>query len=220
MEKCGGTSLRHALEDALPERSMYNFFSKWNQHHNALKKHIEQGITYHVINGHFNYGLHEVLDIEPVYTTQMREPSLRFISHYLHWCSHSTNNHYYKHIQQNCLVLNDFLTDDISIHLENFMTRRLSGNLGKVSITEEDYERALERLKTFAFVTFLEDEASQIERVWEQHLGLQVGTMTLKHMNKKLMDIKKTKPTEEDMQLVAEKNKWDILLYNEARKLQ
>lgn len=219
IEKCGGTSLRHAVEQALPTGSMYNFFSKWDYHIETINKHREIGKTYKVINGHFNYGMHEHLGLKPNYTAQMREPVDRFISHYTHWMTHRTNNQHYEHMIKNCDSMAKFLNDPLSLHLNNFMTRRLCGNLRQVPLTKDDFALALERLNNMKFITFLEQAGTGItQRAWNFQLGsARIKNVSMKHLNKKHF---KAKVYSSDMKRIEEANEYDILLYKRARHLQ
>ena len=153
IEKSGGTSLRESLKRITPDiKQCYDLDTR------GITADLNRGADIKIINGHYGFGIHKQLKIAPRYTTQLRSPIDRFVSHYNHWLNRPHFNDNYDVIQKQCKTLDDFLKHEQSDRLNNFMVRRIAGVPNGTEVTEQHLTTAMCNLtKYFEFVTFLDD---------------------------------------------------------------
>lgn len=213
IEKCGGTSLRDAIKNQLPEGEFRQCYDEAGIE--SVAKEIKQGREIKVVYGHFSFGVHRSLGVEPNYATQMREPISRFVSHFTHWKDRLKFNHNRQHILQHCPTIDKFVEDEISNKISNFMVRRLANVHYLDEANEKHLKIAIENVKKyFSSVTFIE-EPYRCNDSWNYLLG--IDSFRIGHLNRG--NSKVNFPEGETLEKINRANKLDIILYKECLNL-
>ena len=152
MEKCGGTTLDLIYHDKIGERYVRASPRQSAFSPDAYKKQYPDNTVFH---GHFSYGAHrhhaESYPIE--YTTVLREPVDRFVSHYYHVTTRKDHPQY-PTVQG--MTIGQYMDTDMCLSVKNIMTRRLAGVCDNESDLTIAYSRALANLRTFPLVGVLQ----------------------------------------------------------------
>lgn len=111
----------------------------------------------------------------------------------------------------------DWVVDNLWAYLDNFVVRLLLGPKGiKVpigGITYYHFKKAADVLSTFQVVTFLEDLSTRsTKEMFASRLGWDSGVDST-HANSNLAP-KKWALSQDEMDLVTNRTKWDLRLYN------
>lgn len=150
--KAGGTALREALQLVVGKRLVCVYDDP------AFVPETDfitmDRAPYSVAFGHFTYGLHERIGIEPNYAACLREPVERAVSTY-RW--HGTHSHLrlYNRIDAG-ETLADMIEAGERDEFSNLMTRYLSGKPHGEAVTRTDLDIALERLEQLSLLTTLD----------------------------------------------------------------
>jgi hypothetical protein len=102
-----------------------------------------------LIRGHMPYGVHQQLEIEPLYITVLRNPIDRVISTY-RFARRFPDHPLHRQLHESRMSLVDFVRSDISSHeVNNAQTRQLAGDVSGVP-DRLTLDRAKANLRSFA----------------------------------------------------------------------
>jgi hypothetical protein len=211
--KSAGTSLRRAIWQA--DGRHYAFVELYDDkpgktHDDALKKTINGAPLFY---GHTHFGIHNRLDVAPVYGTIFRDPIERVISWYRHQRRESGLS-FHERIQEG-LSLSDMLQANMTLEISNHVTFIISGKPIESPNDREALELAKSNMqKFFAYVGICEWFDIDVPRL-AKLLGLcHLPTLHLNAGPRLADDI-----PDDVKKLVAEYNQLDIELYEFAQGL-
>ncbi|MCA1726855.1 MAG: hypothetical protein LC722_04135 [Actinobacteria bacterium] len=146
LPKTGGSTLHRIMERQYPDETIYSIGLPIPERLKVFKAlPAEERAAIRMLRGHMEFGLHEWIPRPAVYTTILREPLERSLSHYSRARSRGRTGG---------MGLVEFLDSGRRIDLDNGQTRWLSGD-GFVpygSVAPQMLERAKANLETFAAV--------------------------------------------------------------------
>lgn len=190
--KCGGTSLRVALES---NARFFRILNSYNEHGHyptsdliKMSKALCLGID--GVYGHFNYGFHENFPRKTRYISMIRNPFDLVLSFY-----------FYARYQQkqdkiiNCADIYEAIEKKVDLCFDNVITRMFADVPEDAPVTADVYARALKHLdKDFDFVGILEDIPRTSARIG-LYLGINLGILheniTQRSTEYELLDIAK-----------------------------
>ena len=167
-----------------------------------------------VLRGHMHYGLHKhFVSQSAKYITFLRDPVERIISHY-YFVLRSNEHYLYDIVTKNKMTLLDYATSNISWELDNGMTRSISGEnrIQLNNCTQEVLDKAISNLKT-NFIFF-----GLTERYDESIILLKNKLKWSDYPFYRKLNIgkKKKEVSSEIISIIAQRNKYDVALYNWA----
>lgn len=195
--KTGGLSLRNAIQDqstvVIPHTAN---LADWGA----------QAANATVAVGHIPYGLHEHLGgREYDYLTILRHPVERVLSKY----------YYTTNLEVRGKCVSDFMVGQFSHALHNLMVKQLSGVpiLEKREMTEADYEKALENLKTFKYIGFTRELSELFNRLKADYNFPGALGHTNKTRNNRVEAVDQS-----EIDAILEFNQLDLRLFKEAKR--
>lgn len=217
--KAAGTTLNRIIDGQY--RPAQVFTMPGYRHHQALEefKALPPGerARYAFVKGHFPYGLHEIIPRPCTYLTVLRDPVDRVGS--LYWFARHLHHHYlHKPIVSGPMSLEDFFASDLSPEIDNGMTKMISGEFTPCGgCTREHFEMAKRNLQgDFSVVALAErfDESLILMRRrfgWSYPFYVRENVTTQRPRHEKPSDRART--------IFAERNAWDLALYDYAAAL-
>jgi hypothetical protein len=169
-----------------------------------------------LLQGHTSFGIHESY---PSYTyiTLSRDPAERIISYYYYILS---NSHHYLHslVVNAAMTLDEFITCELSVELDNIMTRQISGNkdvkMGRCSHQMLQTAK-LNLIKSYAIAGITErfDETLILMKQyfnWPFPFYIKLNIIPNKPMKREVPD--------DTLRLIEKYNSLDMQLYNFANQ--
>jgi hypothetical protein len=172
-----------------------------------------------LVHGHVAFGIHAYFPQPCVYVTYLRDPIKRLVSFYNY--IHEEPRHYlYEQVATAGMTMEEFLTSDMTIELDNLQVRMLTGTEKSVpfgALTEVHYKQALDNINAhFAFVGITEhfDESLLMMRdaISWNFFPLYVRAMTGSRTGRKPCDL-----SPDALRLMEERNRFDVRLYTEIK---
>jgi len=207
--KTGGTSLVFALKASRPLYLISPSLPLATKNYNIG---VHKGKKW-VISGHVHYGIHEQIDCPHEYVTILRHPIQRVLSSY-------------KHIKRAVSRGNmgqtgaKFAHRPLSVFVEhswmvrNLATRQLcgKGHADLSPLTEQDFNLALENLKTIKYVGVTE----HLDELWHKirtdyGFSVNIGRHNVT-VNNEVDDV-----SDDDAKSILTFNEWDLKLYEHAK---
>lgn len=168
LPKTAGTTLRHAVEVAARDEQVETLYGDGSVE--AFLEDSERRRRAEVVIGHLSYGMHRHLGPSARYVTLLRDPVDRAVSEYHFIASHPEHD---EHAEARRRPLLDFVAwraDAGRANPQTALIARSSGlHRGDDPVTEEDLDRALDRLdRRFAVVGLTDrfDESLAALCVW------------------------------------------------------
>ncbi|MBE9102935.1 sulfotransferase family 2 domain-containing protein [Vacuolonema iberomarrocanum] len=187
----------------------------------------EERQQFHLVTGHYPFGLHEVLDKPAAYITMLRNPVDRVISLYNHMRRKERHKHHEK-IQR--MTLQDFLEDETFLEADNYQVRQLAGigwydgYVGYGACAQEHLTRAQENIKHHFLLAGITEKFDQSILLFRYLLGwstpfykrinVHSGNNSYNNSEGKHIEIDST-----IIKLVEERNQLDIELYRYVDRL-
>ena len=213
--KTAGTTLNRLIEWEYPLFQMYSVdpvFFRWSASHlwqlpaRRLKR-------TRMFKGHMLFGLHEILPQPATYITVLREPIDRVISAFYFMRSYMLHPAYWQFRRENW-TLEDFVRRS---RRENVQSKILAGAEYNSPCTEEILEQAKENLFRYFSVVGLSEH-------FEESLALMKLRFGWKLERYSSFNVTRARPKKRDLpqptlDLIAEKNAFDLALYEYAAKL-
>ncbi len=212
--KSAGTTLNRLIEWEYPLFEMYSVdpvlfrWSRarlWRLPQRRLKR-------FRVFKGHMPFGLHEILPQPATYITVMRGAVERVISAYYFMSNYKLHPNYWKFRREDW-TLEDFVQRSPR---ENVQTKMIAGADYDEPCTAEILAKAKENLQYFSVVGLTER--------FEESLALMKLRFGWKIESYSSFNLTRTRPKKRDLpqstlDLIAERNRFDIELYECAAKL-
>jgi galactose-3-O-sulfotransferase len=212
--KSAGTTLNRLIEWEYPLFEMYSVdpvlfrWSRarlWRLPQRRLKR-------FRVFKGHMPFGLHKILPQPATYITVMRGAVERVISAYYFMSNYKLHPNYWKFRREDW-TLEDFVRRSPR---ENVQTKMIAGADYDEACTAEILAKAKENLRYFSVVGLTER--------FEESLALMKLRFGWKLESYSSFNVTRTRPKKRDLpqstlDLIAERNRFDIELYECAAKL-
>ena len=213
--KTAGTTLNRLIEWEYPIFEMYSVdpvFFKWSAAH-LRKLSPERLKKTQVFKGHMCWGLHEILPQPSTYITVLREPIERVLSAFYFMRSYKLHPLYWKFKRENW-SLEDFVRRSPR---ENVQCKIVAGAEYEKACTPEICEKAKENLSRYFSVVGLSER-------FEESLALMKLRFGWKLERYSSFNVTGARPKKRDLpqstlDLIIEKNPFDIALYELAAKL-
>jgi hypothetical protein len=213
--KTAGTTLNRLIEWEYPLFEIYSVdpvFFRWSASHlwqlpaRRLKR-------TRMFKGHMLFGLHKILPQRATYITVLREPVDRVISAFYFMRSYMLHPAYWQFRRENW-TLEDFVR---RLPRENAQSKILAGGEFNSPCTEEIFEQAKENLLRHFSVVGLSER-------FEESLALMKLRFGWKLQRYSSFNVTRARPKKRDLpqttlDLIVEKNSFDVALYECAAKL-
>lgn len=212
--KTAGTTLNRLIEWEYPVRQMYSVdpvLFKWSGAHlRKLPPSRLRGIR--MFKGHMLFGLHEILPQPSTYITVLREPVDRVLSAYYFMRSYKLHPLYWKMRRENW-SLDDFIHRS---QRTNVQSKIIAGAEYEKPCTEEIAARALANIDKHFSVVGLSER-------FEESLALMKLRYGWKLSSYSSFNITRSRPKKRDLpqatlDLIVQKNSFDVTLYDIAAK--
>jgi len=215
MPKGAGTTLNRLIEWEYPLFDIYSIdpvFFRWSWAH--LQRLSEKRLKRtRVFKGHMLFGLHEILPQPATYITVLREPVDRVVSAFYFMRNYKLHPLYWKFRWENW-SLEDFVRRSPR---DNVQCKIVAGAEYEEPCTAEICERAKENLVRYFSVVGLSER-------FEESLALMKLRFGWKLRRYSSFNVTRTRPKKEDLprsalDLIMEKNSFDVSLYELAAKV-
>jgi galactose-3-O-sulfotransferase len=213
--KSAGTTLNRLIEWEYPLFEIYSVdpvFFEWSS---ARLRRLSKRrlMKFRVFKGHMVFGLHEILPQPSTYITVLREPIDRVISAFYFMRNYKLHPLYWKFRRENW-TLEDFVRRSPR---ENVQCKILAGAEYEKPCTAKIFAKAKANLFQYFSVVGLSER-------FEESLALMKLRFGWKLENYSSFNVTRTRPKKRDLppsllDLIAEKNGFDIALYECAAKL-
>jgi hypothetical protein len=213
--KTAGTTLNRLIEWEYPLFQMYSVdpvFFNWSASH--LRRLSPQRLKEtRMFKGHMVFGLHEILPQPATYITVLRDPIERVMSAFYYMRSYILHPKYWK-FRQEQWTLEDFVR---RLPRDNVQCKILAGAEYNSPCTKEIFEQAKENLfKNFSVVGLSER--------FEESLALMKLRFGWKLRRYSSFNVTRARPKKHDLSkatldLIAEKNSFDLALYECAANI-
>jgi hypothetical protein len=215
LPKTAGTTLNRLIEWEYPLSEMYSVdpvFFEWS----AARLHrlsAERLRRTRMFKGHMVFGLHKVLPQPATYITVLREPVNRVISAYYFMRSYKLHPLYWKFRFQN-YTLEDFVRWS---RRDNVQSKIIAGANYNEPCTAEIAERAQNNLRQYFSVVGLSERFEESLALMKLRFGWQLK-------NYSSFNVTRSRPKKDDLSqatldLICEKNSFDIELYRCAESI-
>ncbi len=212
--KTAGTTLNRLIEWEYPVRQMYSVdpvLFTWSSKH--LRKYPASRLRgIRMFKGHMLFGLHEILPQPATYITVLREPVDRVLSAYYFMRTYKLHPLYWKMRRENW-TLDDFIHRSPRT---NVQCKILAGAEYEKPCTEEICARAMTNIEKHFSVVGLSER-------FEESLALMKLRYGWKLSSYSSFNITRARPKKRDLpqttlDLIVEKNSYDVALYDFAAK--
>ncbi|WP_078430404.1 sulfotransferase family 2 domain-containing protein [Alkalihalobacterium alkalinitrilicum] len=207
MPKTAGTTLRTIIKQNVDSSKSYELYRYGNQLSKILSNLNQKDIK--CIQGHFPYGIHELLDQKAIYITMLRNPVERVISEY--YFIKSIPRHEL-HQQVKKMTLTEYQQE---LRNCNLQTRLLSGKVTKEVLSQEDIQQAKVNIKKHFKIV-------GITELFNESIFLMQKEFGWMNIFYKKYNITRGKPTniaDSTLDKISKNNVLDIELYNYAREI-
>ena len=213
--KTAGTTLNRLIEWEYPFFEMYSVdpvFFRWSASHlwqlpaRRLKR-------TRMFKGHMLFGLHKILPQPATYITVLRDPIDRVISAFYFMRSYVLHPLYWKFKRENW-TLEDFVRRSPR---ENVQSKILAGAEYNSPCTDEVFEQAKENLFGHFSVVGLSERFEESLALMKLRFGWKLqhySSFNVTHARPKKRDLPQS-----TLDLIVEKNSFDLALYQWAAKL-
>ncbi|MBL1431949.1 MAG: hypothetical protein COC09_04215 [Gammaproteobacteria bacterium] len=212
--KTAGTTMNDLIRSNFGKANIVHL-SKPYKHREELSDAWKRKHGARVVSGHFPFGIHSCIDINPTYFSVIRHPYQRVFSYYRY--IQNTPTHYY-HSTLKSLNYNfeEFLADPGSPEVRNQQVRLLSGCIaGQHETTDEIYQIALENIEHDYVLLGLQEKFDETLVLLKILLKLNDVRYYPKNVNNSSRGYQ---PNKREKELLDETNYYDILLYKHAEK--
>lgn len=221
--KAAGTTLNNVIQRQYPRGTVFILNGQRPHVGWAEFQRLPEGerARFRVVLGHMTFGLHEHLPQPCTYVTILRDPVERLISMY-YYVLQKPLHYLYTTVTTRRMSLADFVRSGLSPEIDNCQTRLLAGapvfgvGPGFAECSGEMLEQAKANLQQFAVVGLCEQ--------FDESLLLLKHTLGWKFPLYQRENVTRGRPvresiSEEELELIAAHNQWDIELYMHAKNL-
>jgi galactose-3-O-sulfotransferase len=212
--KSAGTTLNRLIEWEYPILAMYTVdpvLFRWSRERlwRLPKRRLKR---FRVFKGHMKFGLHEVLPQPATYITVLRDPIDRMISAFYFMHTYKLHPNYWK-FRREGWTLEDFVK---RWPKSNLQTKMIAGAEYDAPCTAEMLQNAKENLQYFSVVGLTER--------FKESLALMKLRFGWKLESYSSFNVTRARPKKRDLpqstlDLIAERNRFDIELYEYVAKI-
>jgi len=211
IHKTAGTTLRQIIDSQYGQQNVLTFY---NQNSNHLIDNLDSLLIvnprYKALIGHFNFGVHNKISFPTTYTTFLRHPVARTISHYKEWLVNHPNWLLDENGNTQSLIENIHSNPE---NYSDYQCKMLTQSNGVANNIKSLGQMALDNLLTyFSGIGLVE--------YFEESIILLSKNLGWKPINYKALNVKNIdmEITPELIELVLSINKQDMFLYEEMEK--
>ncbi|HEY8669959.1 MAG TPA: sulfotransferase family 2 domain-containing protein [Terriglobales bacterium] len=213
--KTAGTTLNRLIEWEYDLFEMYSVdpvFFLWSAAH--LRKLSKERLRkIRVFKGHMLFGIHKILPQPATYITVLRDPIERTLSAFYFMRSYKLHPLYWKFKRENW-TLEDFVR---RLPRENVQCKIVAGAVYEDPCTEEIFEKARHHLREHFSVVGLSERFEETLALLKLRFGWKLKSYTS-------FNVTRPRPKKHDLpqstlELITEKNSFDVMFYDYASKL-
>ncbi len=176
---------------------------------------FRESIKPKLIMGHFSYGVHRLLDIEPKYITVLREPISRVVSLY-YYLKNQPDSHLAPYFKMG-ISIDDFILSEITEMTNNHMCRVIAGIPPEAGMNINDgwlLGLAIHNIDHHYVLIGLMDQIN----VFLDSLSKLLNWPSTDYPTENINYINKKMPDHKTIELIKEKNLLDMQLYEYVKK--
>lgn len=209
--KTAGTTMNTIMRSNFGKSSIIHL-NKPYQHAESLREQWSvKGSRARLVSGHFPYGIHEHIDVEPAYFAVIRNPYERVYSFYKYILNTPTH-YYHKELTEKRWTFEEFLRDGTVPEVSNQQVRLLTGcKVDSKAVNEETYAEAIANIHKHFSLVGVQDRFEQTLALMKIKLGLRSIRHYSKNVRKESAPIKFD---EGELQLLNQTNFFDMKLYS------
>jgi hypothetical protein len=215
LPKTAGTTLNRLIEWEYPLTEMYSvdpvlFEWSYARLRNLPEKRLRKT---RIFKGHMLFGLHEVLPQPATYITVLRNPVDRVLSAYYFMRGYKLHPLYWK-LRRNKWSLEEYVERTTR---DNVQCKIIANAAYHEPCTQEIMERALQHLDRYFSVVGLSERFEESLALMKLRFGWQLKSYSA-------FNVTRSRPKRQDLpqaslDLIAERNRFDVALYKHATKL-
>lgn len=215
LPKTAGTTLNRLIEWEYPLTEMYSvdpvlFEWSYARLRNLPKKRLRKT---RIFKGHMLFGLHEVLPQPATYITVLRNPVDRVLSAYYFMRGYKLHPLYWK-LRRNKWSLEEYVERTTR---DNVQCKIIANAAYHEPCTQEIMERALQHLDRYFSVVGLSERFEESLALMKLRFGWQLKSYSA-------FNVTRSRPKRQDLpqtslDMIAERNRFDVALYRHATKL-
>jgi hypothetical protein len=215
LPKTAGTTLNRLIEWEYPLSQMYSVdpvLFEWSAAHlRRLPK--RRLLKTRMFKGHMLFGLHEALPQPATYITVLRDPVERVLSAFYYMRSYKLHPLYWKFRRENWTI-EQFVERSTR---DNVQCKIIAGADYHAPCTEEVARKALDNLTRFFSVVGLSERFEESLALMKLRFGWELKSYSS-------FNVTRSRPKRDELaratlDLIAEKNSFDVALYKWATKL-
>ena len=215
--KTAGLSMTEVIANEYKRKNM--FYINLLNTQEFIELSLQEKEKIHMVLGHQIFGMHEYFSNDAKYITLLRNPINRVISTY-YYIKRRPQNKFYDKIHSENISLKDFVkNDDYFKQVFNGQTKLIAGldkGIAKKHVSENTYNKAIENLDKHFVVVGLTERFDEYMLMLKNELNWSYPFYVRQNVAKKI-----EKPAEvstEIKKIIAEKNEYDIKLYNYVKE--
>jgi galactose-3-O-sulfotransferase len=215
LPKTAGTTLNRLIEWEYPLTEMYSvdpvlFEWSYARLRNLPEKRLRKT---RIFKGHMLFGLHEVLPQPATYITVLRNPVDRVLSAYYFMRGYKLHPLYWK-LRRNKWSLEEYVERTTR---DNVQCKIIANAAYHEPCTREIMERALQHLDRYFSVVGLSERFEESLALMKLRFGWQLKSYSA-------FNVTRSRPKRQDLpqtslDMIAERNRFDVALYKHATKL-
>ena len=213
--KSAGTTVNRLIEGEYSLHEIFSVdpvFSQWSCHH-LWNLSSERLVRFRIFKGHMLFGLHKILPQPATYFAVFRDPIDRVLSAFYFMRNYILHPNYWR-FKRNNWTLEDFVRNSPR---DNVQTKIVAGAPYEKPCTAAIFEQARQNLREHFSVVGLSER-------FEESLALMKLRFDWTLASYYSFNITRTRPKKRDvpqatLDLISEKNSFDIALYAEASRI-
>ena len=215
LPKTAGTTLNRLIEWEYRISEMYSVdpvLFEWSYAH--LRRLPEKRLRKtRIFKGHMLFGLHEVLPQPSTYITVLRNPVDRVLSAFYFMRTYKLHPYYWK-LRRKKWTLEEYVERSTR---DNVQCKIIANANYHSPCTQEILDRALDHLNRYFTVIGLSERFEESLALMKLRFGWQLKSYSA-------FNVTRSRPKRQDLpeaslKLIAERNRFDVILYNHAAKL-
>jgi hypothetical protein len=210
--KAAGTTFNEIIERNYPAEEIATILHQPGRSIEDFKcLPLEQRERLRIVKGHFPFGVHEYLPQPSTYVTILRDPIERILSHY-YYVLRTPEHYLYDRVAGSKMTLEEYISNPVTIELDNGQVRLISGCGRFVPIGEcgkEHLQRAKDNLEKSFLLAGLAERFDETLVLLQDLLGWKRLFYTRKNVSEQ-----RYSTTPEIAELVRDMNRLDVELYD------
>ena len=215
LPKTAGTTLNRLIEWEYPLTQMYSVdpvLFEWSAAHvrGFPKRRLEK---IRMFKGHMLFGLHEVLPQPSTYITVLRNPIERVLSAFYYMSSYRLHPLYWK-LRRDKMTIEQYVKRTTR---DSVQCKIIAGAAYHEPCTQEILDKAIDHLNRYFSVIGLSERFEESLALMKLRFGWQLKSYAA-------FNVTRSRPKKEDLpqqtiDLIVDRNRFDVALYEHAAKL-